>query len=63
MAETRIEPDKITKPLQLVAAWFSALILLVGSFLGAAKTIDKPAWLPILFGAAAVLWASRSSPR
>lgn len=55
MAERGIEAEKITKPIQLVAAWFAALILLVGSFLGAAKTVNRPGWLPVLFGFAAVL--------
>lgn len=55
MAERGIEAEKITKPIQLVAAWFAALILLVGAFLGAAKTVGNPSWLPILLGLAAVL--------
>jgi hypothetical protein len=54
MSESRIEPEKITKPIQLVAAWFVALIVLVASFLSAAKTVDQPLWLPVLFGFAAV---------
>jgi hypothetical protein len=55
MAQRGIEPEKVTKPIQLVATWFAALVLLVGAFLGAATTARRPAWIPVLFGMAAVL--------
>jgi hypothetical protein len=55
MTQGGIEPDKITKPIQLVATWFATLVLLVGAFLGAANTARRPSWIPVLFGAAAVL--------
>lgn len=55
MAQGGIEPEKVTKPIQLVAAWFAALVLLVGAFLGAASVGDGPSWLPILYATAAVL--------
>ena len=33
MAGTRLTPEKITSPIQLMAAWFAMLILLVSVFL------------------------------
>ena len=55
MAQRGIEPERVTKPIQLTATWFAALVLLVGAFLGAATTAHRPAWIPVLFGMAAVL--------
>jgi hypothetical protein len=55
MTQGSIEPDKITRPIQLAAAWFATLVLLVAAFLGAANTARRPSWLPVLFGVAAVL--------
>jgi hypothetical protein len=55
MTSPKIEPHKITRPIQLLAAWFAGLVLLVGAFLAAAGNIDKPEWLPVLFGITAVL--------
>jgi hypothetical protein len=54
MAQRGIEPEKVTKPIQLVAAWFATLVLLVSAFLTASTTANDPSWLPILYGAAAV---------
>ena len=54
MAQQGIDPEKVTKPIQLVAAWFATLVLLVSAFLAAGNTARHPAWLPILYGAAAV---------
>lgn len=45
MAEAQIQPHKITKPIQILAVSFAALVLLVASFLGAASAIDSPIWL------------------
>lgn len=45
MAENKITPDKITKPIQLLAAWLAGLILVNGSFLTAASVLLDPPWL------------------
>jgi hypothetical protein len=42
--QTRIHPEKITRPFQLLAAWLSGLILIDGSFLMAASQIRIPEW-------------------
>jgi len=39
-----INPQKITKPLQLLAAWLVGLIAVNGSFLSAATLIKSPPW-------------------
>ncbi|WP_348733210.1 hypothetical protein [Rheinheimera texasensis] len=41
----RIEPNKITKPIQLLASWLVGLVLVNGSFLSAASAIETPSWL------------------
>ena len=40
-----IQPDKITKPMQLMAVWFIALLLLETAFLMAATKISEPMWV------------------
>lgn len=54
MEESKIEPHKITKPIQLMAVWFLALILLNSELLTAAKFIIEPSWLPPLLTISAV---------
>ena len=44
MAEQQIEPAKIRTPIQLLAAWLLGLILVNGSFLAAAATLQRPDW-------------------
>jgi hypothetical protein len=44
MSTENIKPDKITKPIQLLAAWLLGLILINASFLTAASQIHKPEW-------------------
>lgn len=44
MTENKIEPHKVTKPIQLLAAWLVGLVLTNGSFLAAAIKIDSGAW-------------------
>lgn len=44
MSGTKLTPEKITSPIQLMAAWFSMLVLLVGVLLTAAVKIEKPDW-------------------
>lgn len=55
MMSHKIEPHKITRPIQLLAVWFAALVLLVGAFLAAAGNVNNPTWLPKLFGITAVV--------
>ncbi len=50
----RIEPHKVTKPIQLLAAWLLGLILIDGSFLSAAGFLKQPPWVPIVLVIAAV---------
>jgi hypothetical protein len=55
MPEHNIHADKITRPIQLQAAWLITLLLLVGAFLTATKLVVTPPWMPIMFGITAVL--------
>lgn len=50
-----INPDKVTKPIQLLAAWFIALIAVNGSFLMAAQSLETPAWASGLLVISSVL--------
>jgi hypothetical protein len=45
MQTHKIEAHKITKPIQLMAVWFIALLLIDAAFLTAAAKINSPAWL------------------
>jgi hypothetical protein len=54
MSEHKINPEKITKPIQLLAAWLIGLIVLVGSLVTAANLVTSPTWLPVLFSIAAI---------
>lgn len=54
MNEQRINPEKITKPIQLLAAWLIGLILLVGALITGATQVTEPDWLPIFFSFSAV---------
>ena len=51
----RIEPHKVTKPIQLLAAWLLGLILIDGSFLSAAALLKQPQWMPAVLVIAAVV--------
>jgi hypothetical protein len=44
-AQRHLEPHKITKPIQLLAAWLTGLVLLDGAFLVAASKITQPDWI------------------
>ena len=46
MPEPQITPHRITKPIQLLAAWLAGLAIVDGSFLTAAATIQTPTWVP-----------------
>jgi len=52
---TEIVPHRITKPIQLLAAWLAGLAIVNGSFLSAAGLLHSPTWLPALLTIAAVL--------
>lgn len=55
MPETQLVPHKITKPIQLLAAWLAGLVIINGSFLVGAGSIHEPAWIPTLLAIAAVV--------
>jgi len=42
--QTTLNPEKVTRPFQLLAAWLAGLLLLDGSFLAAASQIHSPEW-------------------
>lgn len=44
MTEQRIDPEKVTKPIQLLAAWLVGLIITNGSFLVAAAQFAAGSW-------------------
>lgn len=44
MSTENIKPERITKPIQLLAAWLLGLIIINASFLTAASQIAKPEW-------------------
>ncbi|MDZ5635010.1 hypothetical protein [Janthinobacterium sp. GMG1] len=54
MTEHKISPDKVTKPIQLLAAWLVGLIVVNGSFLVAAQQISKPEWASAVLVVAAI---------
>lgn len=43
-ADHKIEPHRVTKPIQLLAAWLVGLILVDAGFLAAALKITEPGW-------------------
>lgn len=53
--QNNIPVEKVTKPIQLLAAWLIGLILVNTGFLAAAKAIESPSWIPGLLVTAAVL--------
>lgn len=54
MPQERLEAHRVTKPIQLLAAWLVGLIIVDGSFLSAATLITKPSWAASLLVIAAV---------
>lgn len=50
----KIEAHKVTKPIQLLAAWLIGLVAVNGSFLATAASISNPGWLKCLLVIAAV---------
>lgn len=56
MAEPKIEPHRITKPIQMLAVWFVTLVLLDASFLTAAGAITNPGWVGPMLALSAVMF-------
>lgn len=56
MPQTEIKPHQITTPIQLLAVWFAALVIVVSAFLGTASIIDSPSWVCPMLAIAAVLF-------
>lgn len=54
-AQKSFEPSRITRPIQLLAAWLSGLLLVNGSFLAAAIQLTDPTWLRPLLIIASVI--------
>ena len=54
MESNNIKPERITKPIQLLAVWLLGLILLVSAFITAAATIKDPKWLAPFFSISSV---------
>lgn len=44
MSDAQIRPEKVTKPIQLLAAWLVGLIVVNASFLVGAQQIINPSW-------------------
>lgn len=55
MENQKIEPHKVTKPIQLLAAWLVGLILVNGSLLVASSTFNEPIWLKATLIIAAII--------
>jgi hypothetical protein len=55
MTDKNIVPERITKPIQLLAAWLAGLILVNGSFLAAASALSDPIWLRMTLVVASVV--------
>src|SRR5215213_3145520 len=55
MSEHQVEPHRVTKPIQLLAAWLVGLFIIDGLFLTTAKLIEKPDWVAPLLVIAAVI--------
>lgn len=54
MQDHNIKPERITKPIQLLAAWLIGLIVVNATFIGSAKLITHPTWGAALLLIAAV---------
>jgi hypothetical protein len=54
MESHKIEAHRITKPIQLMAVWFVALLLVDSAFLTAASKITAPTWLAAALGISAI---------
>lgn len=56
MAELQIQPHKIRSPIQLLAVWFTTLVIADSAFLTAAATITAPPWISPMLAVASVLF-------
>jgi len=56
LSGSKIKPEKITKPIQLLAVWLTALIILETAYITASVTIKNPEWLSSLFAISAVIF-------
>lgn len=56
MNNPQIDPAKVTRPIQLLAAWLAGLVLLDGIFLTAAAKISIPSWAPAALVIAAIVF-------
>ncbi|MEZ8882154.1 hypothetical protein AB4511_04485 [Vibrio sp. 10N.222.54.F6] len=55
MNNQKVDPQKVTKPIQLLAAWLVGLIMVNGGFLGTAVALGSSAWESSVLIIAAVL--------
>ena len=55
MKDTKIEPDKIKTPIQLLVIWLIGLVVLVSGFITASTISRSPEWLNSMYGITAVL--------
>jgi hypothetical protein len=55
MPRSGINPGKVTKPIQLLAAWLAGLILIDGLFLGVATRLSRPEWAVAVLVVASVV--------
>jgi hypothetical protein len=55
VSQKGIDPQVVTKPIQLLAAWLAGLVLVDGLFLGAAASLDTPTWAPAALTIAAIV--------
>ena len=54
MKDTKIEPDKIKTPIQLLVIWLIGLVVLVSGFITASTISRSPEWLNSMYGITAV---------
>lgn len=55
MSRQEIQPQKVTRPFQLLAAWLVTLIALDGAFLTGARMVTEPPWISAMLSIAAVV--------
>src|SRR5262245_58196621 len=55
MSEQQIKPERITRPIQLLAAWLTGLVVINGGFLFSASYLSSPSWGSAVLVIAAVI--------
>ena len=55
MSKEEIKAHLITKPIQLLAAWLTGLVIVNGLFLTGAATITSPSWVSGLLVVASII--------